>query len=178
MGRRPILAAAAGWLAATVVATLVGLGAIRLVGEGITGTPGGVLDQGDVERALAAAPTGGPTAAAAPTGGPTTAATPTGAATPTTGTATPTTGAAGPTPSGGPPAAGRRGFATAGGTAVAECGPAGIRLISWSPAPGYQAKDADRGPDEHVEVRFVGPEGEYELRLRCVDGRPTATRHD
>ncbi|MFI7425353.1 septum formation initiator [Micromonospora sp. NPDC049836] len=157
MGRRPILVAATGWLAATVLATLVGLGAIQLVGDGITGTPGGVLDQGDVERALAAAPTGGAT----------------GAATPTTVAASPTR-----TPSGGPPAAGRRSFATAGGTAVAECGPAGIRLISWSPAPGYRAKDADRGPDEHVEVRFVGAEGEYELRLRCVDGRPAATRHD
>lgn len=166
MGRRPFLAAA-GWLAATIVATLVGLGAIRLVGDGITGTPGGVLDQRDVERALAASPTGAATPTAAPTG----------ATTPPTVATTPTAGAADPTAAGGSPAAGRRSFATAGGTAVAECGPAGIRLVSWSPAPGYRAKDADRGPDEHVEVRFTGPEGEYELRLRCVDGRPTATRH-
>lgn len=52
MGRHPILAAA-GWLVATVAATLVGLGAIQLVGAGIIDTPAGVVDQGEVARALA-----------------------------------------------------------------------------------------------------------------------------
>ncbi|MGR6317610.1 septum formation initiator [Micromonospora soli] len=158
MGRRPILAAV-GWLATTVAATLIGLGAIRLVGEGIlTGTPGGVRDQREVERALAAP---------APS---------TRTATPG---ATPTATAPSPTPSAGHPGGGgRQVFTTSGGTAVAECGPVGVRLVSWSPAPGYQVKDSDRGPDDHVEVRFVGPEGEHELRLRCVGGRPVAVPHD
>ncbi|SCF33842.1 hypothetical protein GA0074695_5784 [Micromonospora viridifaciens] len=161
MGRRPILAAV-GWLATTVAATLVGLGAIRLVGEGITGTPGGVRDQRDVARALAS-PEPAPLASApGPAGSPTPTATP-----------------ASPTRSGGPAdVAARRGFATPGGTAVAECGPAGVRLVLWTPAQGYQVKDVDRGPDDHVEVRFVGPRGEYELKLRCADGRPVAESHD
>lgn len=63
-----------GWLVAAVVATLVGLGGIRLVGDSLTGTPGGVLSEDDVERALATPPSGGPSgsgpAATTPSGGP------------------------------------------------------------------------------------------------------------
>ena len=41
MGRRTFLVVA-GWLATALVATLIGLAAIQVVGEGLTGTPGGV----------------------------------------------------------------------------------------------------------------------------------------
>ncbi|MCW3815510.1 septum formation initiator [Micromonospora sp. DR5-3] len=159
MGRRQILAAV-GWLAATVAATLVGLGAIRLVGEGIAGTPGGVRDQQEVERALASPEPVSPRPVERPTGSP-----------------TPTAAAASPPPTGGPTGV-RSSFSTPGGTAVAECGPAGARLVTWSPAQGYREKEAERGPDDHVKVRFVGPGGEYELRVRCVGGRPVADTHD
>jgi serine/threonine-protein kinase len=157
MGRRPILAAA-GWLATTAAATLVGLAAVQLVGSGITGTPGGVRDQGEVARALASpAP-----AATTPGAGPAAAATPaaTAASRPPATSGTEHT------------------FRTAGGTALAECVPDGVRLVSWSPAQGYRVKEVDRGPDDHVEVRFVGPEGEHELRLRCRGSEPVATRED
>ncbi|PWR15252.1 septum formation initiator [Micromonospora sicca] len=157
MGRRPILAAV-GWLATTVAATLVGLGAIQLVGEGIAGTPGGVRAQHEIERALASPAPAPVVPTADPTGSP--------------------TPSAAPTPSRTPARAGaRRGFATPGGTAVVECGPAGARLVSWSPAQGYGVKDVDRGPDEHVEVKFVGTEGEHELKVRCVGGKPVAAAH-
>ncbi|MDO3700895.1 septum formation initiator [Micromonospora sp. C28SCA-DRY-2] len=155
MRRRSVLAVA-GWLATAVVATLVGLAAIRLVGESITGTPGGVLSQREVERALAAEP-----------------ATPT-PATPGPSAATP--GPSGATPSA--PAAGRRVFTTAGGTAVAECVPGGVRLVSWAPAQGYRVGDVDRGPDDDVEVKFEGPSGEYELKVRCVGREPLAVPDD
>ncbi|SCG39164.1 septum formation initiator [Micromonospora inositola] len=158
MGRRPILAAV-GWLATTVAATLVGLGAIRLVGEDITGTPGGVRAQHEVERALAS-PEPAPVA---PTGDPTGSPTATATRTPTRA---PVEGGV------------RRSFATPGGTAVVECGPLGARLVSWAPAQGYRVKDVDRGPDDHVEVRFAGPEGEHELKLRCVGAEPVAVAHD
>ncbi|MFU8854245.1 septum formation initiator [Micromonospora sp. SL1-18] len=161
MARRPILAAL-GRLATTVAATLVGLGAIGLVGEGITGTRGGVRDQREVERALAS-PEPAPLAS---TDGP-------------TGSPTPTAAPASPTSTGSTAdVAARRGFATPGGTAVAECGPAGIRLVSWSPAQGYRVKDSDRGPDDHVEVRFIGPRGEHELKLRCAGAQPVAESND
>ncbi|SBT55054.1 septum formation initiator [Micromonospora narathiwatensis] len=161
MGRRPLLAAV-GWLATTVAATLVGLGAIRLVGDGITGTPGGVRDQREVASALAS-PEPAPPASGGPTGSP-----------------TPTAAPASPTPTVSPTAtAAQRSFATPGGTAVAECGPAGVRLVTWSPRQGYWVKETpDRGPDDHVEVRFEGPAGEHELKLRCVGGQPVAESHD
>ena len=60
MGRRSILVAT-GWVATAAIATLIGLGAIRLVGESLTGTPGGVRSEAEIERALASpepAPTG------------------------------------------------------------------------------------------------------------------------
>ncbi|MET7965518.1 septum formation initiator [Micromonospora sp. NPDC005305] len=157
MGRRPILAAA-GWLATTAAATLVGLAAVQLVGSGITGTPGGVRDPREVARALASPAPVATTPGTGPTAG-----------------ATPTAGAASRPPATSGTA---RTFRTAGGTALAECVPGGVRLVSWSPAQGYRVKDVDRGPDDRVEVRFVGPEGEHELRLRCRGSEPVATPDD
>ncbi|MBM0260891.1 hypothetical protein [Micromonospora sp. 4G55] len=52
----------------------------------------------------------------------------------------------------------------------------GVRLVSWAPAQGYRVRDVDRGPDEHVEVRFAGPEGEDELRVVCVGSPPVPQR--
>ncbi|ATO14764.1 septum formation initiator [Micromonospora sp. WMMA2032] len=151
MDRRSWLAVA-GWLATTAAATLVGLAAVDLVGAGITGTAGGVRTEQDVARALAepgAAPTRSEGATPVPTtGGPST------------------------------PGGSRRGFVTAGGSVEAECGPAGVRVVTWSPAPGYRTKDDDRGPDDHVEIRFVGASDEYELRLRCRDGVPVRDLDD
>lgn len=154
MGRHPILTAV-GWLAATVAATLVGLGAIQLIGAGITGTPGGVRDQREVERALASPEPATSTPAVSPA---------------------PTRTAASPSPTA--TGAARRGFGGPGGSAVAECVPSGVRLVSWVPAQGYRVKEVERGPDDHVKVRFVGPDGDHELRLRCVDGVPVSEVHD
>ncbi|MFJ6195433.1 septum formation initiator [Micromonospora sp. NPDC092111] len=153
MSRRPVLAVA-GWLAAAVVALLVGLGAIRLVGESITGTPGGVRSQDEVLRALASPVPSGPTVAV---------------------TAPPTTGAPTATPAG---TDARRFFATTGGTAVAECTPSGVWLVSWAPAPGWRVHEVERGPDERVEVRFTGPGGEDELKVRCAGDPARPQRHD
>ncbi|MCG5441402.1 septum formation initiator [Micromonospora sp. NIE79] len=162
MGRRSILVAT-GWVATAAIATVIGLGAIRLVGESLTGTPGGVRSEAEIERALAApepAPTTG-TASAAPG---------------TTGTASAAPGTTGPAPSASSGA--RRGFATDGGTAVAECGVGGVRLVSWAPAQGYRVRDVDRGPDDDVEVTFQGAAREYELKVRCIGSEPVAVADD
>ncbi|BCL14555.1 septum formation initiator [Micromonospora sagamiensis] len=153
--RRPLLAVA-GWLVTAVLLTLVGVAAIRLVGESITGTPGGVRSQEEVERALAAPEP--PRSAPVPS-----------AASASPGTPPPTM----PARSGV-----QRVFATTGGSAVAECGPDGVRLVSWAPAQDYRVGEADRGPDDDVEVSFVGPSGEHELKLRCVGGEPVAETDD
>ncbi|MFF4875102.1 septum formation initiator [Micromonospora sp. NPDC000668] len=154
MGRRSILVAT-GWVATAAVATLIGLGAIRLVGESITGTPGGVRSEAEIERALASPePAPANTTDASPS--------------------TPGTASAAPTASSGV----RRGFATTGGTAVAECGAGGVRLVSWAPAQGYRVHDVDRGPDDDVEVKFEGSAGEYELKVRCIGSEPVAVADD
>ncbi|WKU05832.1 septum formation initiator [Micromonospora sp. HUAS LYJ1] len=154
MGRRTLLATA-GWLAAAVLATLIGVAAIRLVGESITGTPGGVRSQAEVERALAA-PEPTPTSPSAPA---------------SSAPPAPTTGPA-PTPGQ------RRSFSTPGGTAVAECVGAEVRLVSWAPAQDYRVKDVDRGPDDDAEVTFAGPAGEFEVNVGCIGGEPVARPGD
>ncbi|MEU7919606.1 septum formation initiator [Micromonospora zamorensis] len=161
MGRRSILVAA-GWVATVAVATLIGLGAIRLVGESLTGTPGGVRSEAEIERALASPEP-------VPTGT-------TGTASVGPGTSSAGPGTASPTPSASSGV--RRGFATDGGTAVAECGAGGVRLVSWAPAQGYRVRDVDRGPDDDVEVTFQGPTREYELKVRCIGSEPVAVADD
>ncbi|RAO51619.1 septum formation initiator [Micromonospora saelicesensis] len=172
MGRRSILVAT-GWVATAAIATVIGLGAIRLVGESLTGTPGGVRSEAEIERALAA-PEPAPTTstASAPPGTTGTAS----AAPGTTGTASAAPGTTGPAPSASSGA--RRGFATDGGTAVAECGVGGVRLVSWAPAQGYRVRDVDRGPDDDVEVTFQGATREYELKVRCIGAEPVAVADD
>ncbi|MGW3793614.1 septum formation initiator [Micromonospora arida] len=159
MGRRSILVAT-GWVATAAIATVIGLGAIRLVGESLTGTPGGVRSEAEIERALAA-PEPTPTTSTAST------------VPGTTGTASAAPGSA-PSASSGA----RRGFATDGGTAVAECGVGGVRLVSWAPAQGYRVRDVDRGPDDDVEVTFQGAAREYELKVRCIGSEPVAVADD
>ncbi|MEU9504756.1 septum formation initiator [Micromonospora sp. NPDC048170] len=156
MRRRPFLAVA-GWLATAAVATVIGVAAIEWVGESIAGTPGGVLSQEEVERALAS-----PAPSVPGVGGPSS---PTGSPLPP--------GATGSTPAGP-----RRAFATTGGSAVAECGPGGVRLVSWTPAPGYRVSEAEQGPDDDVEVTFAGPGGEFELKVRCVGVEPVSADDD
>ncbi|WP_416901967.1 septum formation initiator [Micromonospora echinospora] len=159
--RRPFLAVA-GWLVTAVLVTLVGVAAIRLVGESIAGTPGGVRSQEEVRRAL--------TAPEPTTPGPVPSVSSPGSEPP------PSTGPSVPPPT--TPTAVRRVFATTGGSAVAECGPDGARLVSWAPAQNYRVGEEDRGPDDDVEVSFVGPSGEHELKIRCVNGEPVIENDD
>jgi hypothetical protein len=138
-----------GWLAAVVVATLAGLGAIRLVGDDLTGTNAGVRSQAEVARELAAA-----------TGAPTTRPT-----------------ATGPTPT--PADDARRGtFAVRGGSAVARCAGDLVTLESWSPAQDYRVVDVDQGPDDDAEVKFQGPGGHFEIKVECHGGRPVQVGDD
>ncbi|MDG4771878.1 septum formation initiator [Solwaraspora sp. WMMD792] len=151
---RRVLLTAAGWGLAAGLATLIAVAAVRVVGEGLTGGPGGeVLSQDEIARELAA--TSGPTVI--------------GPATPSPVTSSPATPS--PDPTGGPDAV-RRAAATPGGTVVAECAGGRARLVSWAPAQGYRATDVDRGPDDDVEVSFVGPAGEYEVDAVCFGDQP------
>jgi hypothetical protein len=143
---RPVTVAA-GWLAAALVATLAGLGGIRLVSDSLTGTQGGVVTEEEVAQRLAAAPavsTAPPTSVAPP----------------------PSSAPASSRPS-------RVVFRSAGGTVTVHCEPGDqAYLDSWSPAPGYQVHDYDRGPDDDVKVRFEGSGGRVELEFSCLNGVP------
>ena len=142
------LVAGAGWLAAALVATVAGLGGIRLVSENLTGTRGGVLSEEDVTRALAAA-------------------TPA----PSTSTPSPVRTQSSP-PSARPPAL--TSFPSSGGVAIAGCRGDEAFLDRWSPNPGYEVKDVDEGPDDEAKVRFESSGRHVELRITCSGGVPHA----
>ncbi|MFB6394844.1 septum formation initiator [Polymorphospora lycopeni] len=151
MRRRTVLAVA-GWLAAVAAATLTGVGAVNVIGAGITGgSAGDVYSQERIARDLALPPSAGPT----------------GPAPEPSPSATPTTPAATPEP--------RHALSTPGGTVVARCVGGEAELTSWTPHQGYGASDVDRGPDDDAEVTFNGPGGSYEVSVTCVDGQPRVT---
>lgn len=142
-----------GWLLAAVVATLIGIGAIRLVGAELTSTPSGVLTDQDVAAELSARPSG-----VAPTS---TAASPPSVA--------PTSTAAGEPVS----------FSVTGGSAVAVCEGGRARLMSWSPNQGYAVDRAEQGPAARVEVRFDAGHGrDSRLRITCSGGVPITSTDD
>lgn len=145
MSRRTLFAAA-GWLAAAVVATLIGVGALRLVGESIAGTPGGVLSQEQVSRELAQSPTPGSTSQPA---------------------ATPSPSAN--VSSSSPPGSQKVARAN-GGSVVAECRGGLAWLVSWAPAPGFGEHEVSRGPAAEAEVDFRGPAGRSKIKVRCDSG--------
>ncbi|MFJ8936667.1 hypothetical protein ACIRL0_13315 [Streptomyces sp. NPDC102365] len=161
--------ALAGWTAAAVAATLTGLAAVEVIGDGITGSSdGGTLSSQQVERQLDAAKA---SSSAGPDGGG-------DSATPsaTSGTRAPTPTPTATTAPAATAAGVRKTFSAPGGTAIATCEGTTVRLLSWAPAQGYGVKSADPGPDdEHAEVRFEGAAGRAELRVRCTDGRPTGS---
>ncbi|MFI5845653.1 septum formation initiator [Catenuloplanes sp. NPDC051500] len=167
MSRRTEIAVA-GWLAAAVVATLIGLAAIRLIGESIVGTPDGVLSEQEVAAAVATLPS--------PSDAPTTSAPSTSASS----TSAPSSPALSSSPSAATsPAAlgGERAFAVTGGTAVASCADGDrARLVTWAPAQGWTVAEVERGPARDVKVEFAGPGGESELRVRCRGG--VAVQHE
>jgi hypothetical protein len=109
---------AAGWLGAVVLAVLAGLGAITVIGAGLTSSGS---DQprsaAEVRRQLAALP-----ASSAPVP-------------PATPSRPPSSS---PAPS---PSVVSKSFPTRGGTVVAACGAGGATIRSMSPAPGFSVHE-------------------------------------
>ncbi|GIF64883.1 hypothetical protein Ais01nite_29180 [Asanoa ishikariensis] len=149
MSRRSL--AVLGWLAAVVVATLAGIGAIRLVGDSLTSTPGGVRSQNEVARDLAAR--SATPARTAPSHS-------TGSATTPTSDARPKT------------------FQIEGGTVVARCENGLVKIETWSAAQGFALRDLDEGPDDEAEAKFEGSGVQSEIKLECRAGQPVRKGHD
>ena len=159
MRHRPLVAVV-GWLAASVAATVTGLAAVQVIGDGITATSADeVLTPGQVERQLASA-------TASPSVDPN--------APPSVDTPTPAPPGASSSKAPAQPV--RKVLPTPGGTVVAECAAGIVTLVSMSPAQGFGVKRADRGPShEHADVVFEADTGKVELRVRCSHGEPTAS---
>jgi eukaryotic-like serine/threonine-protein kinase len=64
---------------------------------------------------------------------------------------------------------------TPGGTVVARCVGPTVTLVSWTPLPGFDATDVDRGPADEVGLVFAGLLSEVHVTVRCVKGEPRAS---
>ncbi|MFC4855141.1 hypothetical protein [Actinophytocola glycyrrhizae] len=83
------------------------------------------------------------------------------------------------TTSSAPPPPPEKTTVTEGGTVIARCDGALVRIVSASPAQGFQVDPDDDDVDDHPTVKFQSEEQEIEVRLRCVDGTPAAeVRYD
>ncbi|GAA2091562.1 hypothetical protein [Actinomadura alba] len=154
--RRRVLLGIGGWLAAVVAATGVGVAAIGVLEDGITGSRTRALDQGTVQRALSSpsAPPESPVASPAPPGS----------------SAEPGT----PAPTGDGIT---RVLSTKGGTVTAACSGGLVRLVAWSPAQGYGADDDERGPARVASLTFESDDVEYEVTVTCAADGPVARTH-
>lgn len=144
----------AGWLAAAVLAVLVGLVAIRLIGDGITSQGIEPMSQAEVERQLAAVPSAPPVPSSAPSSVPSSA----------------------PQPS--PSTAGNSGsWLNDGGTVVARCIDGRIEIVSMSPALGFETHEWETGPqDDEAEGEFrslTDNDARIKVDVRCdASGEP------
>ena len=132
-----------GWLGAALLAVMVGLGAINIIGNGLTSPETRPLSAAEVADELARQLTVSPSA--------------------TVGTG------ARPSPSVSPSAA-TRSFPTSAGTVVGRCAGSRPEVVSMSPRQGYEVHDQDsdegefRGRDDgHDRVKF---------EIVCRGGQP------
>ncbi|MET8138893.1 hypothetical protein ABZU32_01150 [Sphaerisporangium sp. NPDC005288] len=189
MNRRPLLVVG-GWLVTAAVATGAGVVVTTFLGDAVTGSATRALSPADVRRSLdAAAPlSGGPPPSDGPAAAPSSSAaqaasSPEAASSPRSGAAsaaptatplaTPSASPSGPVASPSTPAGTSKVIAARGGVVVARCEDGLVRLLSWTPAQGYEVKDAERGPRDKVRVRFEG-ESRTEIEVHCSGGRPVS----
>jgi hypothetical protein len=161
MGRRALLVAA-GWLGAAVLAVLVGLGAISVIGNGLTSGSTPALSAADVDRQLREqTPT---TSAPAPAG--------------TEPAGTEPTESTGPTGTMPPAETEPTADSTRGGTVVARCVGTRAEIVAMSPAQGFAVHEKDQGPQDDAEGEFRGSADDRDrvkISVTCADGRPSVS---
>jgi hypothetical protein len=57
---------------------------------------------------------------------------------------------------------------------MASCQSGLAYLQYWSPNPGYQADDVNRGPAAQARIGFEQLTSEYEVRVTCNGSQPVA----
>jgi hypothetical protein len=183
-----VLAGAGAWLLGVGAATGSSLLAVSLLGQGIATSTSQQLTAAAVNRALAEEATethlADPAAISSPSSAPSATRSPEArpAQGPPQAEVTPSARASRSRPASSPRA---RATATPastvlsspGGTAVAECRTAGAYLVSWSPAPGYEAGSVARGPAPTAQVTFnsAATAGSVVMLVSCSTGVPTAS---
>jgi hypothetical protein len=119
MARRLIITA--GWLAAAVLAVLVGLVAVSVIGDGLVSPLAKPLNESEVARELAAAPEpSAPSPSLSPSA----------------------------SPSSPEPSSSSRTFTTRGGTLVAQCAGGAATIRSMSPAQGFSVHERNGSEGE------------------------------
>jgi hypothetical protein len=142
MARRLIIAA--GWLAAAVLAVLVGLVAVSLIGDGLVSPAAKPLSPSDVARELAAEPTSTPSPSLSPS--------------PSPSTSAPSSSAV------------SRTFRTRAGTVVASCDGDSGSITLMSPGSGFTVHERD---GSEGEFRGVSDDHDrVKVDVSCADGRP------
>ncbi|WP_214409456.1 hypothetical protein [Sphaerisporangium fuscum] len=176
-----VLLAVSGWLGVVLAATGAGVVVTGFLGEAMTGSATRALSAADVRRALDTSPSTTPDAsssatpdASSSTGPGDSSALPD--ASPSPSSPAPSPRASSASSSGGTSGQARsKALAARGGVVVARCDGGLVTLQSWTPAQGYEVKDAERGPREKVRVRFETESSRTELEIRCSDGHPVST---
>jgi hypothetical protein len=138
------------WSVAAATATAVGIGAVSVIGDGLTTDPVNPLSRSAVDRALDRGKSPGRQASLASRN-----------VSDTKVTAKSKQGII-------------RAFSTSGGTALAECIDDSASLKSWTPAQGYATDKVEPGPTREALVEFESDDddAETELRISCRNGTP------
>ncbi|GAB1690495.1 hypothetical protein [Krasilnikovia sp. M28-CT-15] len=189
MTRRTLLVIA-GWFGAAVLAVLIGMGAVRVIGDGLTSEAGRPRSEAEVAQTLAARgvpsalssvpPTVSPEVSSAvetpprqdpPAADPSV----TASAPPRVPVAPSTSTGTGAAPA---PTAATRSFRTRGGTVVARCEAGRVEIVAMSPLSGFAVHERDQGPRAQAEGEFRGTADEHDrvrVRVTCTAGRPVLT---
>lgn len=147
------------WIAGAVVATSIGLLAVRQVASSVGDPAVPVLSDGGVPTTQPG-PTASPGITSPPTGGPS----------PVT-SLSPSVVAPTPVRSTRPPARASASFRSQGGTVGVQCAGATPSLLYATPADGY-ALDERSVEGSELEVRFEAGQRRVKLTLSCATGSP------
>ena len=149
----------------TVAAIMLGIGAISFVRAEVSSSGPNVLSSDQVDD-LAASSSASPSAESTPSPSSSPSSSPDDSP------------SASPTSSGFPTSVGEQGTAvltSSGGSAVVACTDAGVVLVSWAPAPGFEVDDSlVRGPAREIEIEFRSATTKAEMYASCNGGSPTS----
>jgi hypothetical protein len=152
----PRLIILAGWIAAAVLAVLVGLVAISVIKPDVVSSAGEPLSPADVERELRRVPEPATPAPSSSASG-----------SPAPSPSAPGSPAPGPSASSG---TAPRSFLTPGGTVVARCADGRAVIVSMAPAQGWSVHERDGTEGEFRGIR--DDHDRVKVEVRCAGGTP------